>query len=148
MRVNFHCWSREIIPDFEIILTDILHIHKVASSANLYRFTHFLDVSFGTISENGLLEQRPQSPSNSICDTGCSFILNVLKIQPLDKLSRSEKRVCEKYIVKNRGTEKIMFYSHLTNLCSCQTSAIMIADNEIEFMDILRDIFILGQRPD
>ncbi len=111
MRVYFHCWSREIIPDFEIILTNILHIHKVASSANLYRFTHFLDISFGTISENGLLGQRPQSPSNSICDTGYSFILNVLKIQPLDKLSRSEKRSVKNTLLKQRYRKNNVLFS-------------------------------------
>lgn len=55
----------------------IFWIHKLASSVNLYRFTHFFNFAFGSIFKNCLLGQHPQSPLNSICDTGCSFLRNV-----------------------------------------------------------------------
>lgn len=33
-----------IIPNLGMILTDILYFHKLASSVNLYRFTHFAEL--------------------------------------------------------------------------------------------------------
>ncbi len=71
-----HKWHSEIIPDLGRILTYILLFHKLASSVNLYRFTHFLDFLSGSIFANCLLGKHPQSPLNGICDTGYSFILN------------------------------------------------------------------------
>ena len=71
-----HKWHSEIIPDLGRILTYILLFHKLASSVNLYRFTHFLDFLSGSIFANCLLRKHPQSPLNGICDTGYSFILN------------------------------------------------------------------------
>ena len=71
-----HKWHSEIIPKSGIILPHIMSVHKLASSANLYRFTHFLDFPTGSIFTNCLLGQHPQSPLNGICDTGCVFILN------------------------------------------------------------------------
>ena len=50
--------------------------HKLASSVNLYRFTHFLDFPPVQSSQICLLGQHPQSPLNGICDTGYAFILN------------------------------------------------------------------------
>ena len=69
-------WHNEIIPNLGIILTDILPFYKLASSANLYRFTHFRKITFGCFFANCLLGQHPQSPLKSSCDDGCSFILN------------------------------------------------------------------------
>ena len=50
--------------------------HYLASSVNLYRFTHFLDFPFGSIFANCLLGKHPQSPLNATCGVGCAFILN------------------------------------------------------------------------
>lgn len=91
-------WCKEIIPKLGMILTDILTFHKLASSANLYRFTHFRKITFGCFFENCLLGQHPQSPSNIIFDDGCSFILNVLMKSFLEKtlrrnLHRSKKGI-------------------------------------------------------
>ena len=47
--------------------------YKLASSVNLYRFTHFLDFPSGSILANCLLGKHPQSPLNGICDTGCTI---------------------------------------------------------------------------
>ena len=46
---------------------------KLASSVNLYRFTHFLDFPSGSIFANCLLGKHPQAPLNGICDTGCTI---------------------------------------------------------------------------
>lgn len=77
-------WHNEIIPNLGIILTDILPFYKLASSANLYRFTHFRKITFGCFFANCLLGQHPQSPLKSSCDDGCSFILNdcLLQVRP------------------------------------------------------------------
>ena len=39
---------------------------KMASSANLYRFTHFCKITFGCFFKNCSLGQHPQTPSNII----------------------------------------------------------------------------------
>ena len=44
--------------------------HKLASSVNLYRFTHFFNFAAGSIFKNCLLGQRPQSPRTSPSDDG------------------------------------------------------------------------------
>ena len=41
---------------------EILLRYKLASSGNLYRFPHFLDLPFGPISQICLLGKHPQTP--------------------------------------------------------------------------------------
>ena len=43
-----------------------LCLHKVASSVNLYRFTHFHKITFRCFCKKCVLGQHPQSPSNII----------------------------------------------------------------------------------
>ena len=64
------------IPDLGIILPAYYRRYKVASSVNLYRFTHFLDLPSGSIFVNCLLGKHPQSPLNATYGVGCAFILN------------------------------------------------------------------------
>ena len=64
------------IPNLGIILPAYYERHKLASSVNLYRFTHFLDFPSGSVFVNCLLGKHPQSPSNATCGVGCAFILN------------------------------------------------------------------------
>ena len=64
------------IPNLGIILPAYYECHKLASSVNLYRFTHFLDFPSGSVFVNCLLGKHPQSPSNATCGVGCAFILN------------------------------------------------------------------------
>ena len=45
-------------------------LHKLASSVNLYRFTHFLELSFGPFFANLLVGVVPQSPRTSSADDG------------------------------------------------------------------------------
>ena len=51
-------------------------IQKLASSVNLYRFTHFFNFAAGSIFKNCLLGQHPQSPLNNTKGVGCAFVLN------------------------------------------------------------------------
>lgn len=64
------------IPNLGIILPVYYRRYKLASSVNLYRFTHFLDFPSGSIFVNCLLGQHPQSPLNATYGVGCAFILN------------------------------------------------------------------------
>ena len=64
------------IPNLGIILPVYYRRYKLASSVNLYRFTHFLDFPSGSIFVNCLLGQHPQSPLNATSGVGCAFILN------------------------------------------------------------------------
>ena len=64
------------IPDLGIILPAYYRRYKLASSINLYRFTHFLDFPSGSIFVNCLLGKHPQSLLNATCGVGCAFILN------------------------------------------------------------------------
>ena len=64
------------IPDSGIILPVYYRRYKLASSVNLYRFTHFLDFPSGSIFANCLLGKHPQFPLNATCGVGCAFILN------------------------------------------------------------------------
>ena len=64
------------IPDLGITLPVYYRRYKLASSVNLYRFTHFLDFPSGSIFVNCLLGQHPQSPLNATYGVGCAFILN------------------------------------------------------------------------
>ena len=64
------------IPNLGIILPVYYRRYKLASSANLYRFTHFLDFPSGSIFVNCLLGKHPQSLLNATCGVGCAFILN------------------------------------------------------------------------
>ena len=54
-------------------------IGKLASSVNLYRFTHFLELSVGPFFANCLLGKHPQSPLNGICDTGCTIFNRLVR---------------------------------------------------------------------
>lgn len=101
-------WCKEIIPKLGMILTDILTFHKLASSANLYRFTHFRKITFGCFFENCLLGQHPQSPSNIIFDDGCSFILNVLMKSFLEKTLRRNLHRSKKVLTP---VDKLVFLS-------------------------------------
>ena len=64
------------ITNLGIILPIYYERYKLASSANLYRFTHFLDFPSGSIFVNCLLGKHPQSLLNATCGVGCAFILN------------------------------------------------------------------------
>ena len=64
------------IPNLGIILPVYYRRYKLASSVNLYRFTHFLDFPAGSIFVNCLLGKHPQSPLNATYGVGCAFILN------------------------------------------------------------------------
>ena len=64
------------IPNLGIILPAYYRRYKLASSVNLYRFTHFLDFPAESIFVNCLLGKHPQSPLNATCGVGCAFILN------------------------------------------------------------------------
>ena len=64
------------IPNLGIILPAYYERHKLASSVNLYRFTHFLDFPSGSVFVNCLLGKHPQSPLNATCGVSCAFILN------------------------------------------------------------------------
>jgi len=64
------------IPNLGIILPAYYRCYKLASSVNLYRFTHFLDFPAGSIFVNCLLGKHPQSPLNATYGVGCAFILN------------------------------------------------------------------------
>ena len=64
------------IPNLGIILPVYYRRYKLASSVNLYRFTHFLDFPSGSIFVNCLLGKHPQSLLNATCGVGCAFILN------------------------------------------------------------------------
>ena len=64
------------IPNLGIILPAYHRRYKLASSVNLYRFTHFLDLPSGSIFVNCLLGKHPQSPLNATYGVGCAFILN------------------------------------------------------------------------
>ena len=61
----------------------------LASSVNLYRFTHFLDFPSGSIFVNCLLGKHPQSPLNATCSVGYAFILNTFTSWLLRNLHRS-----------------------------------------------------------
>ena len=50
------------IPDLGIILPAYYRRYKVASSVNLYRFTHFLDFPFGAIFANLLVGEASPIP--------------------------------------------------------------------------------------
>ena len=41
-------------------------VPELASSVNLYRFTHFYKITYGLFCKNCSLGQHPQSPSNTI----------------------------------------------------------------------------------
>ena len=45
-------------------------LHKLASSVNLYRFTHFLELSFGPFFANLLVGVTPNPPRTSSADDG------------------------------------------------------------------------------
>ena len=77
------------IPNLGIILPAYHRRYKLASSVNLYRFTHFLDLPSGSIFVNCLLGKHPQSPLNATCGVGCAFILNTFTYWLLRNLHRS-----------------------------------------------------------
>ena len=77
------------IPNLGIILPTYYRRYKLASSVNLYRFTHFLDFPSGSIFVNCLLGKHPQSPLNATCGVGCAFILNTFTYWFLRNLHRS-----------------------------------------------------------
>ena len=77
------------IPKSGIILPIFYERYKLASSVNLYRFTHFLDFPAGSIFVNCLLGKHPQSPLNATCGVGCAFILNAFTYGLLRNLHRS-----------------------------------------------------------
>ena len=77
------------IPNLGIILPVYYRRYKLASSVNLYRFTHFLDFPSGSIFVNCLLGKHPQSPLNATCAVGCAFILNTFTYWLLRNLHRS-----------------------------------------------------------
>ena len=77
------------IPNLGIILPAYYRRYKLASSVNLYRFTHFLDFPSGSIFVNCLLGKHPQSPLNATCGVGCAFILNTFTYWLLRNLHRS-----------------------------------------------------------
>ena len=80
VRINFCSIRVEVyrlfISNLGIILPIYYERYKLASSANLYRFTHFLDFPSGSIFVNCLLGKHPQSLLNATCGVGCAFILN------------------------------------------------------------------------
>ena len=77
------------IPNLGIILPAYYRRYKLASSVNLYRFTHFLDFPSGSIFVNCLLGKHPQSPLNATYGVGCAFILNTFTYWLLRNLHRS-----------------------------------------------------------
>ena len=77
------------IPNLGIILPVYYRCYKLASSVNLYRFTHFLDFPSGSIFANCLLGKHPQSPLNATCSVGYAFILNTFTYCILRNLHRS-----------------------------------------------------------
>ena len=77
------------IPNLGIILPAYHRRYKLASSVNLYRFTHFLDLPSGSIFVNCLLGKHPQSPLNATYGVGCAFILNTFTYWLLRNLHRS-----------------------------------------------------------
>ena len=80
VRINFCSIRVEVyrlfISNLGIILPIYYRRYKLASSVNLYRFTHFLDFPSGSIFVNCLLGKHPQSLLNATCGVGCAFILN------------------------------------------------------------------------
>ena len=80
VRINFCSIRVEVyrlfISNLGIILPIYYERYKLASRANLYRFTHFLDFPSGSIFVNCLLGKHPQSLLNATCGVGCAFILN------------------------------------------------------------------------
>ena len=72
-----------------IILPAYYECYKLASSVNLYRFTHFLDFPTGSIFVNCLLGEHPQSPLNATSGVGCVFILNTFTYWLIRNLYRS-----------------------------------------------------------
>ena len=77
------------IPNLGIILPAYHRRYKLASSVNLYRFTHFLDLPSGSIFVNCLLGKHPQSPLNATWGDGYAFILNTFTYWLLRNLHRS-----------------------------------------------------------
>ena len=70
------------IPNLGIILPTYYRRYKLASSVNLYRFTHFLDFPSGSIFVNCLL-------GTATCGVDCAFILNTFTYCLLRNLHRS-----------------------------------------------------------
>ena len=72
--------SKSCIISLILGITGIFaYAHKLASSVNLHRFTHFLDFPSGSIFANCLLGKHPQSPLNGICDTGYTIFQSFCK---------------------------------------------------------------------
>lgn len=79
-RENFQVWN---------FLSQYKVNRYLASSVNLYRFTHFLDFPSGSVFVNCLLGEHPQSLLNATCGVGCAFILNAFTYGLLRNLHRS-----------------------------------------------------------
>ena len=65
-----------ILRSFIFVQTDFLSFHRLASSVNLYRFTHFHKISFRPFWKIACWSNSPNPLWTSSYDDGYSFLLN------------------------------------------------------------------------
>lgn len=75
---------------------------KLASSVNLYKFTHFLDFPLGQSLQIACWGKHPQAPLNGICDTSCTIFQSFCKKQNFSFSSLQQKSDDRK--ITKRGT--------------------------------------------